>query len=58
MDDFIKQAKQRFEQLKAKEDQLQKQIAELKAQQRPFKAMLKEVGIIERQSRKKEAPTG
>ena len=53
MDEFTKQAKDKYDELCKQEDGLKKQIVETQAEKRALKAYLVEKGIIARQSRKK-----
>ena len=56
MDDFTKQAKDKYDDLCKQEEDIKKQIAEIQAEKRALKAYLVEKGIIAKQTRKKRIP--
>ncbi len=56
MDDFTKQAKDKYDDLCKQEEDIKKQIGEIQAEKRALKAYLVEKGIIEKQTRKKRPP--
>ena len=56
IDDFTKQAKDKYDELCKQAEGLKKQIAENQAEKRALKAYLVEKGIIAKQTRKKRIP--
>jgi len=57
MDDFTKQAKDRFEELSKKEEILKQQISVVKAEKHDLRALLITKGVIEKKARKKKPPS-
>jgi len=55
MDDFTKQAKEKYDGLQKQEEKLKVEIAELQKEKKALKAYLIEKGILERRKRKPKA---
>ena len=59
MDDLIKQAETHYNELQKKEQELTNQLKLVKDEQKPYRAMLREAGLLNKvtRKRKKDIPT-
>ncbi len=57
LDDFTKQAKDKYDDIIKQEDELKVKIGELQKEKKALKAYLVEKGVVQRPTRKKRTPT-
>lgn len=57
MDEFTKQAKDKYDELCRQEEDVKKQITEIQSEKQALKVFLVAKGVIEKQSRKRRPPS-